>query len=1002
MRKRLGRSGAIARSRFGLLPAIPLLALMAIVALPAPRAASDDTPAPPKPTAEEATFFENRIRPVLIENCISCHGKDAQMGGFRADSREALLKGGNGGTSLVPGDPDNSLLIKAVRHSGALKMPQGGKLKPEEIAALEAWVKMGAPWPVGGTVKMTGKGGSEQRLWSLQPVRRPVPPKVKNAARVRNPIDAFVLAKIEAKGLTPAPPLDRRSLLRRVSYDLIGLPPTAAEVDAFLADKSPDAYEKVVDRLLASPRYGERWARHWLDIARYADTKGYVFNEDRNYYNAYTYRDWVINALNDDLPYDQFIVRQLAADRLPEVRNGDDKRPLAALGFLTVGRRFLNQQPDIIDDRIDVTMRGFQGLTVGCARCHDHKFDPVPTQDYYSLYAIFASSQETTPPISEKRIRDPWERYSSDRAAAENGIREIIVAQVKRLREINRDTERRKTLSDEVKQVLQAVREEETPEGDRLAKLEKAFEEAERSRLNTLRRAIADLDQAKPPTPEFAMAMDDSPNPSDGHVFRRGNPGAPGEVAPRRFLLCLSKPGTERAHWKQGSGRLELANAIASKENPLTARVFVNRVWLHHFGAGIVRTPSDFGRKGEPPTHPELLDWLASYFMDNGWSIKKLHRLMVTSATYRQSPAVSPAVFNADPENRLWARAMRRRLDLEQMRDSLMLATGTLDTNTVGGKSVDLWERRKETPAFAPRRAVYGFVERQNLPGIFRTFDFASPDTTSAQRFRTTVPQQALFFMNSPFVVEQARLIAGRPDLRDAQDDAQRIRRLYRLLYGRMPDSEEVAAGLAYLKGDSAAPVASAEGVWQYGYGAYNEALQRVTAFTPLTHFTGDAYQVGREFPDKSLGYIVLNAAGGHPGQDAAHGAVRRWTAPTAMTLRIGGTLEHKGAMGDGVRGRIVSSRAGLLGQWVAHNRSERTEVAEVAVQKGETIDFVVDPQGGDAFDSFLWSPTLKTVDEKRNWNAARNFGPPAPPPVTRLTLYAQALLMTNEFLFAD
>jgi hypothetical protein len=977
------------------------LVVMGLAALPSPPAASDDTPQARKPTPDESTFFETKVRPLLISSCTSCHGKDAQLGGLRLDSEAALRKGGNSGAAIVPGDPDKSLFIQAIRQTGSLKMPQGGKLKLEEIALLEAWVKMGAPWSTPSPTLPLGKGEvspeAGQRFWSLQPVKHPVIPKVRNAAWVRNPIDAFILSRLEAKGLTPAPPADKRTLLRRVSYDLTGLPPAPEEMDTFLTDKTPNAYEKAVDRLLASSRYGEAWGRHWLDVARYADTKGYVFNEDRNYYNAYTYRDWVINALNNDLPYDQFVIEQLAADRLPEVQNGDDKRPLAALGFLTVGRRFLNQQPDIMDDRIDVTMRGLQGLTVGCARCHDHKFDPIPTQDYYSLYAVFASSQEVTPPISDKAIREPWEHYNAQVSTAENSIRDLIAAQVRRLRDMNKDPEKQKLLSAEVKQTLQSVREDELPQGDNLTKLEKVFEEGERARLATLRNAIADLNKAKPQTPEMAMAMVDNPNPSDGHIFRRGNPNTPGDVAPRRFLLCLSKPGEERPHWTQSSGRLDLAKAIASRDNPLTARVFVNRAWLYHFGAGIVRTPSDFGKQGERPTNPELLDYLASYFMDNNWSIKKLHKLIVTSATYRESASISPALFAADPENRLWGHANRRRLDLEQMRDSVLLAAGKLDTAVVGGKSVDIWAQ-----PFSPRRSVYGFVERQNLPGIFRTFDFASPDSTNAQRFRTTVPQQALFFMNAPLVVEQARALADRPEIKDAQDDGQRIRRLYRLLFDRFPDAEEGAAGRAFLKGDSMARVLSPGSVWQYGYGGYDEVLQRVTGFTPLTFFSGNAYQVGKIFPDPTLGYVTLNNLGGHPGHDGAHAAIRRWTAPATMTVQISGSLEHHQPLGDGVRARIVSSRAGLLGTWQVHNRVDKTEIAAVTVQKGETLDFIVDPMSSDSFDSFAWAPVIRASEGKQTWDASKNFGPPAPAPLSRLAFYAQALLMTNEFIFVD
>ena len=721
---------------------------------------------PQTATPEQVTFFETKIRPVLAENCFGCHGKDAQMAGLRLDTREGALK------VIVPGDKEKSLLITAVRQTGALKMPKGKKLKDSEIADLEAWVAMGAPWPAKESSRTSA-------LWSLRPIRKPAVPKLKDAKWTRNGVDVFVLAQLERNGMKPAVEADRRTLIRRLTYDLTGLPPRATEVEAFLRDKSPQAYEAVVDRLLASPRYGERWARLWLDVARYADTKGYMFEEDRNYPNAYTYRDWVINAFNQDLPYDQFIVQQLAADRIDK---GDDKEHLAALGFLTVGRRFLNHEPDIIDDRIDVTMRGLQGFTVACARCHDHKFDPIPTQDYYSLYAVFASSMERTEPISPKPIRDPWIAQNQTLGVKEGQIRDLIQSETKRLRQ---DA----TASAEVKVTLQMLREEQLPEGDRLKKLLPAFKPEAQGQLKDLQAQVEELRRTMPKTPEFAMAVFDRPQPRDGVVFKRGNPGTPGEPAPRRFLAALSNG--ERQQWKEGSGRLELAKAIASRENPLTARVFVNRVWQGHFGEAIVRTPSDFGMKGEKPTNPQLLDYLAATFMENGWSIKKLHRHIVMSATYRQASTVDPASFNREPDNRSFGRMNRRRLDLEQMRDTFELASGKLDLSTVGGKSVDLWAQ-----PFSPRRALYGFIERQNLPGTFRTFDFATPDATSPKRFQTTVPQQALFFLNSPFAVDTASAVADPIK----GDNPQKVKSLYRLLFQRAPNADELAAGCAFLK----------------------------------------------------------------------------------------------------------------------------------------------------------------------------------------------------------
>ena len=701
-----------------------------------------------------AEFFEKHVRPVFVAKCQSCHGPKRQQGGLRLDSRAALMKGSENGAAIVPGDPEKSPLIRAIRYDGDIQMPPKGKLPAEAIAHLTDWVKMGAPWPeVEDKAQTQTLSVAEVRRthWSFQPVKKPALPAVKDAARVATPIDAFVLARLEAKGLTLSPAADRRTLIRRVSMDLHGLPPTPEEVAAFEADRTPDAYARLVDRLLTSPRYGERWGRHWLDVARYADSKGYVFTDERRYPFAYTYRDYVIRAFNEDLPYDQFIVHQLAADQLPL---GEDKRPLAALGYLTLGRRFLNNIHDIIDDRIDVTMRGLQGMTVGCARCHDHKFDPIPQKDYYSLYGVFASSEE---PKDLPLIGKP--EQTAELAAFETEL-----------------TKR--------KAAVETYRNEHK---DELAKGNRKF----RDGLRALQKKVDQWQATAPAAPPRAMVLIDKPTPEAPHIFLRGNPRNPGPKVPRQFLEVVA--GEKRQPFRQGSGRLELARAIADRNNPLTVRVLVNRVWRWHFGHGLVRTPSDFGLRGEPPTHPELLDWLAATFMDEGWSMKKLHRLILLSNTYQQTSSDDPRLSQTDPENRLLARMNRQRLDFEAMRDSLLAVAGRLDT-TIGGRAVEL-----TTAPFSQRRSVYGFIDRQNLPGLFRTFDFASPDTSTPQRYTTTVPQQALFLMNSPFAIEQARHFLQRPDVAGQTKDEAKIKRMYQLAYGRSAEVDEIALGLRFL-----------------------------------------------------------------------------------------------------------------------------------------------------------------------------------------------------------
>lgn len=746
-------------------------------------------------TPQAAEFFEKKIRPILFDKCFSCHGDKSANGGLRLDSLDAMTKGGASGPAITPGNPEKSRIIEAIRYAGALKMPPDARLSADSVAAITQWVKMGAPWPGGKpTVAQNGQfqiTPAQAAFWSFKPVQMPAVPKVKGAWWVKSPIDSFVMAKLEAKGLKPSPVADRRTLIRRATYDLTGLPPTNAEVEAFIADKSPDAYAHVVDRLLASSAYGERWGRHWLDVARYADTKGYAFTEDAVYHNAYTYRDYVIRSFNEDLPYDEFVIEQLAADKLPQ---GDDKRKLAALGFLNVGRRFLNDPVLINDDRIDSTCRGFMALTVGCARCHNHKFDPIPAKDYYSLYGIFASASESNPPpaISPKSISEPYEAQNAKILATERQINDLVRVQVTALRD--RVTKTPGSFSKEVKDILQSIRLEALPDGGQLNKLSSSFDTTGQASLKSMQASAADLRAHMPPTPEFAMASQDNPQPFDPYIFIRGNAGNHGENVPREFLQILSGP--DRKPYADG-GRLELAQDIASTKNPLTARVFVNRMWMYHFGGAIVRTPSDFGTRGELPTHPELLDWLASTFMEDGWSIKKMHRRMMLSSVYQQSSesGAEGKAFLVDPENRLLWKQNRQRLDFEALRDSLLAVSGKLDS-TVGGPAVEL----TKSP-FPTRRTVYGFIDRQNLQGLYRAFDFASPDTSSAQRYNTTVPQQSLFMMNSPFVVEQAKALAQRQEIVSAPSIPAKIRAVYRIVFERDPAPDEIGFGQKFLQG---------------------------------------------------------------------------------------------------------------------------------------------------------------------------------------------------------
>jgi len=1027
------------------------LCLHALVILPAflsagePAAQAGGAAASP----EGIEFFEKKIRPVLVESCYSCHsaGSEKLKGSLRLDSREGTLKGGDTGPALVPGNLDKSLLITAVRFKDDnLAMPPKKKLTDAQIADFETWVKMGAPDPRTANAAPLALNRTEQgrRHWAFQPVANPPLPAVQDTKWVQSPVDHFVLAKLEAKKLKPSAAADKRTFIRRAKYDLLGIPPTADEVAAFQSDTSPDASAKLLDRLLASPQYGERWGRYWLDISRYADTKGYVFEEERRYPYSYTYRDWVVRVLNEDLPYDQFLIQQIAADRL---NLGDDKRPLAAMGFLTLGRRFLNNPPDIIDDRIDVLCRGTLALTVSCARCHDHKFDPIPTADYYSLYSVFASSKEPGDPpridmpgpksaqtlafdkeveTKQKKVTEFKEKKYAEHLAKANlpEMRAQVLALAEETlkqnnKEARKAAEAKKLDTLGLSYFRQKLKEKKDPATLKDETIKLTLDEAtgfigsdddffngdDKKKIRDLQKEVDAIKASHPGAPPRAMSMEDLATPVKQVVFKRGNPAVPGEEVQRQFLTAVAGPKAEP--FKNGSGRLELAQSIASKDNPLTARVMVNRVWMWHFGEGLVRTPSDFGLRTEKPSHPELLDFLSRRFMDEGWSLKKLHRTIMLSSTYQQSSDDNAVSRAADPENILLWRVTRRRLDFEALRDSLLAVSGQLDL-AMGGRSVDL-----QTQPFSGRRTIYGFIDRQNLPSVFRVFDFASPDSHSPQRFNTTVPQQALFMMNSPFVVERARQILNRPDFRDQKDTEKRIQSLYFGVYGRAATPDEVALGLNFIKASDPLTTEAAKPApitWQYGYGGYDRSNKKVAGFTALPHYAESVWQGGPTLPDPKLGWLLLNALGGHPGNDDAHASIRRWTAPFDGTISISGKLGHKQKDGNGILGRIVSSRSGENGWWTIHNGEIATKTEKMEIKKGDTIDFIVEPRGDTGFDGYAWSPIIKLssaapAGEMGEWNANTDFSGTSGKKMNRLTSwekYAQVLLEANEFAFVD
>ncbi|MBR90512.1 MAG: hypothetical protein CMO66_04465 [Verrucomicrobiales bacterium] len=1201
-----------------------LLAVAALAAL--------QMPAAEKITKEQAEFFESKIRAIFVDNCYECHSADSRAkADLYLDSKAGMVAGGDSGPALKPGDPDGSLFIKRVKSAVDPMPPSGQPLTEGQIADLEAWVRMGAPDPRGGNnaavIKSLADREKAKKHWAFQPVKMPDIPdsrsiyggKLRNWAQ-DNPIDAFVLRKLDEQGMLPSRPADRQQLIRRAYYDVLGVPPTYAEVQSFVNDTDPEAWDKVVDRLLASPHYGERWGRYWLDVARYADTTGEGNRRGgrSEFIYAWTYRDWVIQAMNSDMPYDEFLKQQIAADRVLEKNENTPKFNLAAMGFLTLGRRDRSNE-EVIDDRIDVVTRGALGLSVYCARCHNHKFDPVPTADYYSLYGVFNSSQEPSeenkPILIEDantngflanpeyrefqaklagmeyeheqfklRTRYEWENQSRTNAfrymtwaeefsdndkeigrnkgefrdktkkfklkaeIAENWQRYLnrkreddpvmgpwvayaklppaqFPRQVRRVaaKILEDDTKRKgnRKLNPLVKQYLvetppsslnqaaikyqqlfnqadvmwrqviglyqrkmaadpdlgkpnsladaekklefkypnkettvmwEPIRRVVYGNGspadypfDRIKRMDRGLERQEQQKFTS---KIEDLKKNHNGSPPRAMVLEDKNRPANERIMIKGNRGMRGDEAPRQFLEILS--GEDRQPFPNDtSGRLQLAEAIASKDNPLTARVMANRIWLNHFGRGIVNTPNEFGLRAETPSHPELIDWLAAYFMGNQggpeWSMKKLHRLILTSNTYQQSSDDNPRYSRKDPDNMFLFKTSRRRLGFEAFRDGLLSVSGRIDT-TMGGRPIKL---SGESPNY--RRTIYGYIDRRNLDDIFTTFDFANPDATAGARAKTTVAQQALFMMNIPLIADLSSKLVNRPEFRTAADDRLRIAMLYRLVFQRDPEPIEVKLGERFIAEETGGhpTVMGNVNTWYNGYGSavYNEQAKIATVrFFSFPYTDGKVWQGSARRPDPQFGNMHLAAREGHPGQN--HAVIRRWIAPRDTTVNISGTLEHflddkakevwdnykdrpkaeKDALDrawDGVSGFIVHSQVGRgydrFGKQLWKGEAKRgrrgTGANNITVKRGDMIDFVVTSRNYIYQDNFRWNPVIRVTDEVKQaiesnaasklvteWTASDEFEGETfkAKPLTHWEKYVQVLLLSNELAFVD
>lgn len=1090
--------------------------------------------------AEQEHFFEQHVRPLLIKHCIECHGPKKQFAELRLDSRAHMLKGGESGPAVNVNHPEASLLISAVRRE-SLEMPPEQPLKKDEIEILTTWITQGAVWPDKAVIGKETKTDYAEH-WAFQPIRNPDRPKVKDITWPQNEIDDFILSQLEAQQLKPSPPAKPATLLRRITWDLTGLTPSAEQSSNFTNSQSPHSIESVIEQQLASPHYGERWGRYWLDLARYADTKGYVFFEKPTFHNAFTYRDYVIQSFNQDKPFDQFILEQLAADVL---KDQIPHQSQAALGFITLGPRFKNDTHDIISDRIDVVTRGLLGLTVGCARCHDHKYDPVSIEDYYSLYGVFRNSLEPIhlPFRNLENLPAPLKAQAQNIKQAAANLEQLYQQQYEsvlqgtyeRLAEYLSAAQSHRSGPDTVKfdvivdgddlnpevllkwqefldlteknnspvfslwhqlakipdaqfasqaplQIQQALR---NRNSDRVISLiasqllknklerfpdvirgyETLFKQIDQEWNNRIVEATkpghsanqkpfapekqtylqafyspdsplvtprhgftilklfpdrklqkkvqelnAALDKARAGAPvELAqmLSLQDAEQIIEPRVFRRGNPGMPAQSIPRRYLSFFDQISNQP--FTQGSGRLELAQAIASPQNPLTARVIVNRVWQHHFGQGIVSTPSDFGIQGARPSHPELLDHLASWFMQHGWSIKKLHRYIMSSATYQQQSISHVTGEKIDPANKLLWRMNRRRQDFETMRDTLLQVSHQLDLK-IGGKSVN-----GITADSNKRRTLYTSINRQNVPGLLRTFDFPSPDVSSGSRNSTSVPGQSLFLMNHPLVLKAAQILGEEAE--QAANPTAGIEQLYQKILQREPTQEELNDMRAFLETDQVppkqAPLASQ---WEYGYGAYDLKTNTLSHFKTIPYWNGKQYQGSDRLPDPKIGWVFLDKTGGHPGNDMNHVAVIRWRAPETMTVSIKGSFKHELPQGNGVRGRVLIADQQALGPWTIHQKSVETNLDQVKLKKDQTIDFIVDIADNLGFDSFIWSPeirvqpvqtaaTSKTQNDQppvRHWNYSQDFREPDKIRITPWQSLAQILLLSNEFQFID
>ncbi|MBL8815565.1 MAG: PSD1 domain-containing protein [Planctomyces sp.] len=941
--------------------------------------------------------FEKDIRPILRAHCLDCHGAHDELSG-NLDLRQVRLmhKGGDSGPAIDLEKPLESVLLQKI-ESG--EMPPGNTdLKPEELRTIRTWLEQKAPTlrpepdqiPPG-----IGLTPEERSYWFFQPIIRPEPPvvAVDKQPRVANPIDAFLLAEMPAE-LSFAEEADRPTLIRRLYFDLTGLPPTVEQMDRWISEPSQDWYERLVEELLQSPHYGERWARHWLDVAGYADSDGFtVADAERPW--AWKYRDYVIRSLNADKPINRFITEQLAGDELAGPIQGDMTAEqielLTATGFLRnaadgtgSGANDDTGRNQVIADTIKIVSTSMLGMSMACAQCHDHRYDPIPQTDYFAMRAVFA------PAFNYQQWKTPPERLISLYTAADRARAQEVAAEVEKIaadRSVKQSEYMKQALDIELMKYEPGLREQlrnayETA-ADKRDEAQKMLLESYPSvnispgvlyqylpqaaeELKKIDAKIAEV-QAQRPKEEFlSILTEPAAAPPETRLFHRGDFLQPKQVVMPAALTVATPedrpvffPVDDESVPTSGR-RLAFAGWLTGRDNPLVSRVLVNRFWLHHFGRGIVATPGEFGVLGAKPTHPLLLDWLADEFMSNGWSLKHLHRVILTSSAWKQSTKRTPVHEQLDPDNRWYSRRSMVRLDAEILRDRLLTVNGKLDT-TMFGPPIAVQEDETGQVIVDPgqtRRSLYIQSRRSRPVAMLQAFDAPVMETNCEMRPVSTVATQSLMLMNSETMFEKARTLMDRC----ASEPATL--------------SPEQATAISVLP----QPVSA---TWSYGYGRINEESQRVDQFTPFPKWTGSTWQGGEQVPDPGIGYAFLRADGGHP-DSAERSVIRRWTAPKDGILTITGSLMHSSPNGDGVRGRIVSSSKGLTGSWDAFNGSVSTGVSQVEVTAGDTIDMVVDCRENITSDSFTWtvSLTFRVPEESdRVFSSATGFGGPVTSP---------------------